>query len=56
VALLIAYKPSLTNSQIMLLLKYTADDVNFSAYPGIDDYMGYGRLNLETLLGPYLLD
>jgi subtilisin family serine protease len=56
VALLIAYKPTLTNSQIMLLLKYTADDVNFSSYPGVDDYMGYGRLNLETLLGPYLLD
>lgn len=56
VALLIAYKPSLTNSQIMLLIKYTADDVNFSSYPGIDDYMGYGRINLETLLGPYLLD
>jgi len=56
VALLVAYKPFLTNSQIMILLKYTADDVNFSSYPGIDDYMGFGRINLETLLGPYLLD
>lgn len=54
-ALLIAQKPFLLNSQVMSLIKYTADDVNAEAYPGIDDYLGYGRLNLRTLLGPFEL-
>jgi thermitase len=54
-ALLIAYKPTLTNQQVMALIKYTADDVNASTYPGVDDYLGYGRINLKTLLGPYEL-
>jgi thermitase len=52
-ALLIAYKPSLTNQQVMALIKYTADDVNASTHPGVDDYIGYGRINLKTLLEPY---
>ena len=55
-ALLVAYKPFLTNTQIMQLVKYTADDVNVSSNPGVDDFMGYGRINMETLIGPYLLD
>jgi thermitase len=54
-ALVMAYKPSLTNSQIMALIKYTADDVNASTHPGVDDFLGYGRINLQTLLGPYEL-
>jgi subtilisin family serine protease len=55
-ALVMAYKPSLTNSQIMALIKYTADDVNASTHPGVDDFLGYGRINLKTLLGPYELN
>ena len=55
-ALLIGYKPSLSNTQVMNLIKYTADDVNASTHPGVDDYLGYGRLNLRTLLGPYELN
>lgn len=54
-ALVMAYKPELTNSQIMALIKYTADDVNADTHPGVDDFLGYGRINLETLLGPYQL-
>jgi thermitase len=54
-ALVMAYKPFLTNDQIMALIKYTADDVNASEHPGVDDYLGYGRINLKTLLGPYEL-
>lgn len=50
-ALLLSYKPFLFNSQVMGLIKYTADDVNNRLYPGVDDYMGYGRINLKTLLG-----
>lgn len=55
-ALLISYKPFLSNSQVMDLIKYTADDVNSSVLPGIDDYMGYGRINLRALLGTYNLN
>lgn len=56
VALLISYKPLLTNQQIMAMLKYTAADVNSSLKPGVDTDMGYGRIDLQTLLAPYILD
>jgi thermitase len=56
VALLISYKPLLTNQQIMTIIKYTADDVNSGLKPGVDEDMGYGRINLQTLLSPYTLN
>jgi thermitase len=52
VALLASYKP-LTNQQIMAIIKYTADDVNSAQKPGIDEDMGFGRINLQTILSPY---
>jgi thermitase len=52
-ALLLSYKPFLTNKQVMDLIKYTADDVNSDTNRGIDNFIGYGRINLNTLLGPY---
>jgi subtilisin family serine protease len=52
-ALLISYKPLLTNQQIMAIIKYTADDVNSGPKPGVDEDMGFGRINLQTLLAPY---
>ena len=55
-ALLISEKTFLTNDQIMSLIKYTADDVNELYYPGVDIYMGFGRINLLTMLGPYPLN
>ncbi len=54
-ALVLGYKSSLTPSQVMDIIKYTADDVNKAVHPGIDSFIGYGRLNLERLLGPYEL-
>jgi subtilisin family serine protease len=56
VALLISYKPLLTNQQIMTIIKYTADDVNSGQKPGVDEDMGYGRINLQTLLSPFTLN
>jgi len=56
VALLISYKPLLTNKQIMTIIKYTADDVNSGQKPGVDIDMGFGRINLQTLLSPYNLN
>lgn len=55
-ALIIAYKPLLTNQQVMAIIRYTADDVNNSTQPGVDAEMGYGRINLQTLLSPYNLN
>jgi len=55
-ALLLSYKPNLSNIQVMSLIKYTAADVNDRIYPGIDVYLGYGRINLKTLLGPFPLN
>jgi thermitase len=55
-ALLISYKPYLTNAQIMSLIRYTADDVNQDEDPGFDHFLGYGRINLRTLLEPYKLN
>lgn len=54
-ALLLSYKPNLTPEQVMNLIRYTADDVNKTTYPGVDSNMGYGRINLKTLLAPYVL-
>jgi len=54
-ALLLSYKPFLTNAQVMDLIRFTADDVNAAEYPGVDEYLGYGRINLERMLAPYEL-
>ncbi|MEI6614099.1 MAG: hypothetical protein WCL37_04315 [Chrysiogenales bacterium] len=40
----------------MAIIKYTADDVNSEQNPGVDTEMGYGRINLQTLLSPYNLN
>lgn len=55
-ALLVGYKPFLSNVQVMKLLCYTADDVNQEIHPKKDQYMGYGRINLHSLLSPYILE
>ncbi len=56
VALLQSYKPFVTNSQAMDLIRVTADDVNAAKFPGVDAQAGYGRLNMKTLISPYVLD
>ena len=51
-ALIKSIKPWLTNTQIMNVIRYTADDINSADYPGEDDFVGYGRLNMEKALVP----
>lgn len=51
-ALLKALKPWLTVAEIMDVIRYSADDVNAKEHPGRDDYLGYGRLNMEKALVP----
>jgi len=54
-ALIISQKPWLTAKQVMNIIRYTADDVNKSSFPGEDDHVGYGRINMERALAPYKL-
>jgi thermitase len=54
-ALIKSAKPSLRPGEIMKLICYTADDVNRSSHPGLDDQAGYGRINMERALTPYSL-
>jgi subtilisin family serine protease len=54
-ALLVSIKPWLSAKQIMNIIRYTADDVNKAQHSGKDDFIGYGRINMERALVPYKL-
>jgi len=49
-ALLWTWRPDWSNEQIQERLQAQADDVNSDLYPGHDDYLGWGRLNLYRIL------
>ncbi len=51
-ALLKSVKPWLTADQVMDIIRYTADDVNSAENKGKDDFIGYGRINMEKALVP----
>ena len=51
-ALLKDLKPWLTVQQIMDVIRFSADDVNAGEHAGRDDYIGYGRINMEKALVP----
>jgi len=52
VALIKGIKPWLTPDEIMNVIRYSADDVNADEYPGKDEFIGYGRINMEKALIP----
>jgi subtilisin family serine protease len=54
-ALIMTLKPELKPADVMKIIRYTADDVNASVYRGRDDHIGYGRINMERALVPYIL-
>lgn len=54
-ALIKSIKPHLKPSEIMNVIRYASDDVNSSSYPGKDDYLGYGRINMEKALVPIII-
>ncbi|MEE8376824.1 MAG: S8 family peptidase [Candidatus Aminicenantaceae bacterium] len=51
-ALIKSLKPDLSTRDIMNIIRYSADDVNQDLFPGVDDYIGYGRINIEKALRP----
>ncbi len=54
-ALIKSAKPDLPVDSIMKIIRYTADDINKTTYPGRDDHAGYGRINMERALVPTIL-
>jgi len=51
-ALLKGLKPWLSVDDIMNVIRFSSDDVNATEYPGRDDYIGFGRINMEKALVP----
>lgn len=51
-ALIKGIKTWLSPSDIMNIIRYTSDDINQGEHPGKDDYIGYGRVNMEKALVP----
>lgn len=54
-ALLKSHKPWLTAGEVMNIIRYSAEDVNAAASPGLDHEIGYGRIDGERALAPYSL-
>ncbi len=54
--LIISKKEFLTPDELYKILEFSADDVNKAAYPGVDVFMGYGRVNAKTALAPIILN
>jgi len=55
VALILSIKPTLNAADIMNIIRYTADDINSINYPGKDEFIGYGRINMEKALVPIII-
>ncbi|MFQ6038324.1 MAG: S8 family serine peptidase, partial [Candidatus Aminicenantales bacterium] len=51
-ALIKSLKPWLEPEDIMDVIRFSADDVNAGEYPGKDEFIGYGRINMEKALIP----
>lgn len=51
-ALIKSIKPWLTSEEIMNVIRFTADDINDAEHPGFDEFIGYGRINMEKALVP----
>ena len=54
-ALIKSVKPWLTALEIMNVIRYSADDVNSADNFGRDDYIGYGRINMDKALVPTVI-
>jgi len=54
-ALIKSTKPWLTAGEIMDVIRFSADDVNSSQSPGNDEFLGYGRINMEKALVPIII-
>ncbi len=55
VALIKSLKPWLSADDMMDIIRFSADDINTSEYPGKDEFIGYGRINMEKALVPFII-
>jgi len=55
-ALIVSIKPFLTVDDIMNIIRFSADDVNSANYPGKDEFLGYGRINIEKAIVPLIIE
>jgi subtilisin family serine protease len=53
--LILSLKPGLTPAQVMNIIRYSADDVNSALYKGKDEFIGWGRINMEKALVPLVI-
>ena len=49
-ALIWSLRPDLTRAQVIDIMTSTADDLNAADYPGQDDYLGAGEINVAAAL------
>jgi len=54
-ALVKSLKSWLTVDEIMDIVRFSADDTNNVEHPGKDDFIGYGRINMEKALVPIII-
>ncbi|MBN2198767.1 MAG: S8 family serine peptidase [Candidatus Aminicenantes bacterium] len=54
-ALIISVKPLLTPAEVMDIIRFSCDDVNEETDPEWDEFLGYGRLNMEKALVPIVI-
>jgi len=54
-ALIKGLKPNLSVDDIMYIIRYSADDINSTNYLGEDEFIGYGRINMEKALVPIII-
>jgi subtilisin family serine protease len=55
-ALIKSVKPNLTADQIMKIIRFAADDVNYVNNFGPDIYLGYGRIDMDRSLVPRVIE
>jgi hypothetical protein len=39
----------------MNIIRFSADDINSTQNPGQDEFLGYGRINMEKALVPIII-
>jgi thermitase len=54
-ALIASIKSFLSVDDIMDIIRFSADDINSDTYPGKDEFIGYGRINIEKAIVPLII-
>ncbi len=55
VSLIKSLKPGMKPDEVMDVVRFSAEDVNEIDYPGKDEFIGYGRINMEKALVPIII-